>query len=37
VAALCQYDVRVFDGVSLLRTLKAHPDAFSLNLGNFLL
>lgn len=36
VATLCQYDVRAFDGVTLLRSLKAHPDVFGLGLGNFL-
>jgi excisionase family DNA binding protein len=37
VAAICQYDVRSFDGVALLRSLKAHPDVFGLGLGNFLI
>lgn len=36
VAAICQYDVRLFDGVSLLRSLKAHPDLFGLRTGTFL-
>lgn len=36
VAAICQYDVRLFDGVALLRTLKAHPDLFGLRTGTFL-
>lgn len=36
VAAICQYDVRLFDGVSLLRSLKAHPDLFGLRFGTFL-
>ena len=29
VVVICQYDVRQFDGVALLRALKAHPDLFS--------
>lgn len=37
VAVLCQYDVREFDGVALLRALKAHPDLFALRSGAFLL
>jgi hypothetical protein len=37
VAVLCQYDARQFDGVALLRALKAHPDLFGLRLGSFLL
>jgi excisionase family DNA binding protein len=36
VAVICQYDVRSFDGVALLRALKAHPDLFQLRLGTFL-
>lgn len=36
VAVLCQYDVREFDGVALLRALKAHPDLFGLRSGAFL-
>jgi hypothetical protein len=36
VAAICLYDVRQFDGVALLRTLKAHPDLFGLRTGAFL-
>ena len=37
VAVLCQYDVREFDGVAILRALKAHPDLFGLRSGAFLL
>jgi len=33
---MCQYDVRHFDGVALLRAIKAHPDLFGLRLGTFL-
>jgi excisionase family DNA binding protein len=33
---ICQYDVRQFDGVALLRALKAHPDLFDLRSGAFL-
>ncbi|TMC51420.1 MAG: helix-turn-helix domain-containing protein [Chloroflexi bacterium] len=33
---MCQYDVRHFDGVALLRAIKAHPDLFSLRFGTFL-
>jgi excisionase family DNA binding protein len=36
VAAICQYDVRDFDGMALLRVLKAHPDLFDRHLGTFL-
>ena len=36
VAAICQYDVREFDGVAMLRVLKAHPDLFEHHLGTFL-
>ena len=36
VAILCQYDVRKFDGLALLRALKAHPDLFGLRTGAFL-
>jgi hypothetical protein len=36
VAAICQYDVRDFDGPALLRVLKAHPDLFDNRLGAFL-
>ncbi|HKB19249.1 MAG TPA: MEDS domain-containing protein [Candidatus Dormibacteraeota bacterium] len=35
IAAICQYDVRLFDGPSLLRMLKAHPDLFGLRSGTF--
>ncbi len=33
---LCQYDVRAFDGPSILRMLKAHPDMYGWRLGTFL-
>jgi len=33
---MCQYDVRHFDGVALLRAMKAHPDLFGLRFGTFL-
>jgi transcriptional repressor of dcmA and dcmR len=36
VVVICQYDVREFDGPSLLRALKAHPDLFAFRLGTFL-
>jgi excisionase family DNA binding protein len=36
VAAICQYDVREFDGVAMVRVLKAHPDIFERRLGTFL-
>jgi hypothetical protein len=36
VTAICQYDVREFDGVAMLRALKAHPDLFDLRLATFL-
>ena len=36
VVVICQYDVRRFDGIALLRALKAHPDLFGFRLGTFL-
>ena len=36
VAVMCQYDVRHFDGLAILRALKAHPDLFDLRTGAFL-
>ena len=36
VVVICQYDARVFSGVTLVRALKAHPDLFDLRLGSFL-
>jgi excisionase family DNA binding protein len=36
VLVICQYDVREFDGVALVRALKAHPDMFELRFGAFL-
>jgi excisionase family DNA binding protein len=36
VAVVCQYDVRAFDGVALVRALKAHPDLFNFRIGTFL-
>jgi len=36
VAAICQYDVREFDGMAILRVLKAHPDLFERRLGSYL-
>jgi hypothetical protein len=33
---LCQYDAREFDGETMLRVMKAHPDMFELHLGGFL-
>jgi excisionase family DNA binding protein len=36
VAAVCQYDAREFDGVAVLRALKAHPDIFNFRTGAFL-
>jgi len=37
VAAICQYDAREFDGIAMLRVLKAHPDLFEHRLGAFLI
>ena len=34
--SLCQYDAREFDGETMLRALKAHPDMFAQRLGAFL-
>lgn len=36
VVTICQYDVRHFDGVGLLRALKGHPDLFDFRSGVFL-
>jgi excisionase family DNA binding protein len=36
VSAICQYDVREFDGVAMLRVLKSHPDLFEQRLATFL-
>jgi hypothetical protein len=36
VAVICQYDVREFNGLALVRALKAHPDMFQLRFGAFL-
>ncbi|HEX9096861.1 MAG TPA: MEDS domain-containing protein [Candidatus Dormibacteraeota bacterium] len=36
VSAICQYDVRQFDGLAMLRVLKAHPDLFEQRLATFL-
>jgi len=36
VVVICQYDVREFDGVAILRALKAHPDMFDFRIGAFL-
>jgi hypothetical protein len=36
VATICQYDVREFDGVAMLRVLKSHPDLFEHRLATFL-
>ena len=30
---ICQYDVREFDGPSLLEAMKAHPDGFQMGMG----
>jgi hypothetical protein len=32
---LCQYDVREFDGPSLLEAIKAHPDVTGLGFVKF--
>ena len=36
VVVMCQYDAREFNGVALVRALKAHPDLFDLRIGSFL-
>jgi transcriptional repressor of dcmA and dcmR len=36
VVTLCQYDAREFDGETLLRALKSHPDMFEQHMGGFL-
>lgn len=34
--AICQYDVRRFDGIAVLHVLKSHTDVFDHHLGRFL-
>lgn len=36
MVTLCQYDVREFDGETIFKAIRAHPDLFSLHLGRFL-
>ena len=36
LVALCQYDVRKFDGLTILRAIKAHPDVFETELAELL-
>jgi excisionase family DNA binding protein len=36
VVVICQYDVRAFGGMTVVRSLKAHPDMFALRVGAFL-
>jgi hypothetical protein len=36
VATICQYDVREFDGIAMLKVLKFHPDLFERRLATFL-
>ena len=36
VVTLCQYDAREFDGETVLRVLKSHPDMFVQHIGGFL-
>jgi hypothetical protein len=33
--SICQYDVREFDGSSLLKAIKAHPDVSELDFVKF--
>ena len=36
VMTLCQYDVRLFDGSTVLAALQAHPDLFTRRISDFL-
>jgi hypothetical protein len=36
VVVLCQYDVREFDGPTILAAMKSHPDLYEVGLGTFL-
>jgi len=36
LVALCQYDVRRFDGMTIFRGIKAHPDVFESDLADLL-
>ena len=35
--ALCQYDVREFDGETIFQAIRAHPDLYDMHPGGFLL
>lgn len=37
IVALCQYDVRDFDGETIFQTIRAHPDLYEVQLGTFLI
>lgn len=36
IVALCQYDVRDFDGETIFKAIRAHPDLYEVRLGSFL-
>ncbi len=36
VMTLCQYDVRHFDGKTILAALQVHPDLFTRRIADFL-
>jgi excisionase family DNA binding protein len=36
VVVICQYDVRAFSGLTVVRSFKAHPDMFAFRVGTFL-
>jgi len=36
VRTLCQYDVRHFDGITILRALEVHPDLFTRRIADYL-
>lgn len=35
--ALCQYDVREFDGETVFKAIRAHPDLYEVQLGTFMI
>lgn len=37
VMTLCQYDVRHFDGGTIVSALRVHPDLFSRRISDFLI
>jgi hypothetical protein len=36
VVTLCQYDVRHFEGTTVMRAIQVHPDLFSRRIADYL-